>query len=335
MRKLLAFALLFAASAAYAGSMDLFVDLNPANGGFKSLMSYAWTTGMFEFDPSAFDVYQEISPGVASYGAAVTYLSFSHNLTGAAEIFPPVCFQAATDVTVHYAVSGTATYSKTSSQLCYQGPPPPPPPTAGPVSGPDGPCDGGNCGDSFGTWEPLVLDLNGDGVNTTGRDEMVWFDLNGDGVKDHMTWTNGGTMEGFLWVDLTGKRNRVDNGSELFGVGTVLPDGTKARDGFEALAMYDDPGRGGNGDGVIDAHDEVWNKLRLWVDANHDGVCQSTEVDPIHKFGIEGISLAAVKSTYVDSHGNGHYLRGRYWRHVQGHLQFFDIDGLTFQGDRR
>jgi hypothetical protein len=212
--------------------------------------------------------------------------------------------------------------------------PPPPPGSQGscntcPVNGP-GTCNDASC---MGQWEPLALDLNGDGVNTTGPDRMVWFDLDGDGTKDHITWTNGTTMEGLLWVNLTGK-NRVDNGSELFGIGTVLPDGTKARDGFQALAMYDDPARGGNSDGVIDTSDAVWNKLRLWVDKNHNAICEPNEVNPIHKYGVERISLSATRTTFVDAQGNGHYLRSHYWRHVGGQLQVYDIDGLTFQGDR-
>ena len=185
----------------------------------------------------------------------------------------------------------------------------------------------------MGQWEPLVLDLNGDGVNTTGVDDAVWFDLDGDGVKDRITWTNANTMEGFLWVNLEGK-NRVDNGTELFGIGTVLPDGTKAKDGFQALAVYDERAHGGNGDGMIDSHDAVWNKLRVWIDANHNGSCEPGEVYPIHKFGVEAISLSAIRTNFVDSHGNAHSLKGHYWRHVGGRLEVFDVDGLTFQSAR-
>lgn len=28
------------------------------------------------------------------------------------------------------------------------------------------------------------------------------------------------------------------------------------------------------GDGVIDTKDAVFNSLRLWIDSNHDGICQ-------------------------------------------------------------
>jgi len=212
-----------------------------------------------------------------------------------------------------------------------------PPPSSGhtgtgPVSGPGG-CGEVDCsGGSSWNPDPLVLDLNGDGINTTGTNDMVWFDLDGNGAKDHITWTNPNTAEGFLWINLTGK-NRVDNGSELLGIGTVLPDGTKAKDGFQALAVYDDPAQGGNGDGMIDSRDAVWNRLRVWIDANHNGICEPSEVFSLHKFGVEGVSLAAVSTTYVDGKGNGHHLRGQYWRHVGGQVQLFDIDSLSFQGE--
>ena len=235
--------------------------------------------------------------------------------------------------------SGAVTSSNPVIQVCMNGrdqteyvhfvrsapPLPPSPPPGGPID-----CPGGDCGDSFGSWEPLILDLNGDGVNTTGTNDLVWFDLNGDGTPDHITWTNSATMEGFLWVNLTGK-NRVDNGSELFGIGTVLPNGSKATDGFQALAIYDELSQGGNGDHVINAQDDVWNKLRVWIDANHNGVCEPGEVFPLHKFGVESISLSAARTSLVDSSGNGHFLRGSYWRRINGVLQPFDIDGVTFQ----
>jgi len=139
-------------------------------------------------------------------------------------------------------------------------------------------------------------------------------------------------MEGFLWLNLSGGKNCVDNGRELFGIGTRLPDGNPATNGFQALAMYDDPALGGNGDDVINADDAVWNRLRVWVDANHDGACEPTEVSPIHAFGIENIPLNVVPTNFLDENGNGHFLRGRYQRHVKGQIQLFDIDAVTFQG---
>ena len=132
--------------------------------------------------------------------------------------------------------------------------------------------------------------------------------MDADGVLDRITWTNASTGEGFLYLDLDHK-GRVTNGSELFGVGTLMPDGSRGRDGFAALAVYD-----GNGDGVVDANDDVWNRLRIWVDANHDGVCDPGETGPIHKYGVREIQITAVSSNVTDDAGNLHKLSSVYQR---------------------
>jgi len=204
-------------------------------------------------------------------------------------------------------------------------PPPPPPPTSTDLST-QAWC-GYNC-------DPLVLDLDGDGIQTSGADDPVWFDVDGDGKREHVTWTKSATRDGFLYLDLN-HHNRVDDGSELFGVGTVMPDGTMAKDGFEALALYDLPQYGGNGDGIIDAQDEVWNHLRVWMDSNHDGVCDPGETGPIHEYGVEEIPLGAVIARSKDPAGNTHVLQGVYMRRVTKNGRSskvqFAIDSIAFQ----
>lgn len=93
-----------------------------------------------------------------------------------------------------------------------------------------------NCGSS--NPEPLVLDLDGDGIMTSGIDRPVLFDLDGDGTSESISWIEAGD-DAFLWLDLQ-SNGRVDGGQELFGIGTVLPDGTKAPHGFAALAAWDE-----------------------------------------------------------------------------------------------
>lgn len=162
---------------------------------------------------------------------------------------------------------------------------------------------------------PLVLDLNGDGVQTTDLFAPVSFDLNGDGVPDHVAWTCGWTEEGFLWLDLN-RNGIVDGGRELFGQGTLLPSGDTATNGFEALGIYDGLSYGGNADGVISENDLIWSHLRLWVDRNHDGISQRPEITSLRHFDIVAIGLDFSRVQEVDGNGNLHPLQSTYLKRL-------------------
>jgi hypothetical protein len=137
--------------------------------------------------------------------------------------------------------------------------------------------------------------------------------LDGNGTLDTIGWTDPSTSEGILWVDLNAN-HFVDDGRELFGIGTVLPDGTTAADGFVALRVSDDPQFGGDGDGSITSGDAIWGRLRIWLDENHNGISEPTELGPIHRYGVVSISLSYDAGTHVDSNGNDHRLRGTFVR---------------------
>jgi hypothetical protein len=118
-----------------------------------------------------------------------------------------------------------------------------------------------------------------------------------------MGWTAKGANNAFL--ALPGPDGLVHNGKQLFGNFTPQPQSNLVNpNGFAALAVYDDPKNGGNGDGVIDSHDTVFSSLRLWIDANHDGVSQPEELFTLPSQGVSAISLTYREDKKTDQYGN-------------------------------
>lgn len=143
------------------------------------------------------------------------------------------------------------------------------------------------------TSTPLIFDLNGDGVHTLSVTRGVAFDIQGDGQVVKTGWVDG--KDGLLVLDLN-HDGQINSGRELFGSGTKLANGSNAKDGFEALQQYDL-----NLDQVIDAKDDVFNRLQLWVDANHDGVTDKGELHALSEFGVQSIRLSAENGSSLDS----------------------------------
>jgi hypothetical protein len=135
---------------------------------------------------------------------------------------------------------------------------------------------------------PLILDLNGDGVRTVGLDAGVVFDLDGSGLARSVGWAS--PEDGFLVSDLN-QDGLINNGAELFGSATVLPNGETANDGFQALSMYDQ-----NQDGVINTQDSAWNTLQVWTDTNQDGISQANELHSLTEMGITQLNLSPAES---------------------------------------
>jgi len=157
---------------------------------------------------------------------------------------------------------------------------------------------------------PILFDLNDDGFALTGTADGVLFDLNANGRPDRVAWTVAGDDDAFLCRDRDGD-GRIADGRELFGNSTPLDDGSKAAHGFIALAEFDTVGLGGNGDGELDARDQVWPTLLLWRDGNHDGVSAPSELITVRDAGVKTIGLHFVTFKHTDEHGNVFRYRGK------------------------
>jgi hypothetical protein len=152
---------------------------------------------------------------------------------------------------------------------------------------------------------PIVIDLHHDGINLGLAGVGVWFDVDADGRRDHVQWVRPGGDEGFLALDRNGN-GVVDDGAELFGVGTplILEANRNAPNGFVGLAQYDQRKLGGNDDGRISESDTIWPSLRVWVDSNADGVSTYDEMHALSEYGITSLETIPKLRKYVDPAGN-------------------------------
>ncbi len=191
--------------------------------------------------------------------------------------------------------------------------------------------------------DPILLDLNGDGVRLTSQQDGVLFDIENCGQRSRTGWSS--RQDGFLVLDLNGD-GIINSISEMFSEYT---NGTKGgqnkagnkpyTNGWAALANYDS-----NKDNVIDYRDNfIWNSLKVWIDANHDGkswidenendrfdVGEITELVSVIELGIIEIDMN-VKSAAFGTLRDGNRLIsiGRYRNRFSVWLEAVDVNLIS------
>ncbi|OKH29812.1 hypothetical protein FACHB389_25645, partial [Nostoc calcicola FACHB-389] len=124
--------------------------------------------------------------------------------------------------------------------------------------------------------DPLVLDLDGDGVELISLGQSrTFFDTNSNGFREYTSWVSAD--DGLLVLDANND-GQINDISELFG--------DNSTNGFDDLATLDT-----NSDNLIDANDSQFNDLRIWIDRNEDGFTNAGELRTLAEWEIQSISL--------------------------------------------
>lgn len=148
--------------------------------------------------------------------------------------------------------------------------------------------------------DPLVINLNGNIAEVS--DQKFYFDLDADGEEEAISRLCEDS--GYLALDLN-EDGKINDGSELFG--------TKSGDGFADLAVYDE-----DNNGWIDENDEIWNKLKIWVqdengnsklyslaDRGVGAICLQNVSTEFGQRGTNGEINAAIRNTGIFLYENG------------------------------
>ncbi|MCP3997328.1 MAG: hypothetical protein GY722_20045 [bacterium] len=161
-----------------------------------------------------------------------------------------------------------------------------------------------SCGCPSCNPSPILISLDNGSLQLTGPEDGVQFDLTADGIPEHTAWTKRNSDDAFLVLDRN-ENGFIDDGSELFGDHTPQPVPDPAdRNGFEALAVFDDSLSGGNEDGFIDESDSIFSDLQMWTDSNHNGISEADELLSMSEAGVVAIDLSYRSVSRTDAHGN-------------------------------
>ena len=125
--------------------------------------------------------------------------------------------------------------------------------------------------------DPVVLDLDGNGIDLRSVQDGVVYDIKGDGSEVQTGFVQGD--DALLFFDSNGD-GVCTSGKEMFG------DQEGDANGFAEMSRYDE-----NHDGVLNSEDAIYKDLKVWNDLNGDGKSQKDEIRTLEAAGVSELSL--------------------------------------------
>ena len=143
----------------------------------------------------------------------------------------------------------------------------------------------------------------------TSVGQGVQFDIDADGKTEQVAWTHIRTRVAFLAIDRD-EDGAITSGKELFGRHTW----PGASDGYEALADMAMDSNEGVMRASVSEDDPLFARLLLWTDANHNGISEKWELQPVGDW-LSSLGLGYRREHGRDQVGNIFLYEG--WAHLR------------------
>ena len=131
----------------------------------------------------------------------------------------------------------------------------------------------------------------------TRPQDGVRFDIDADGVPERVAWPETGVNAAFLVHD-TNEDGAITSGAELIGSATYAD----VTNGCNALLRMLERS-GAERAGSIHAGHDLYDRLLLWVDRNHNGRSERTELTRARE-RFTAIGMGFQKVHWADAQGN-------------------------------
>ena len=136
-----------------------------------------------------------------------------------------------------------------------------------------------------------------------------------------ISWLTHSSSQQYYFLTLPNEKGEVLGIDQLFGDNTTGPDKKFAKNGYLALAKWDE-----NKDSKINSQDPIFGQLRLWRDHNRNGIAETNELFSLSELGIEEIDLNYDPNySEKDKYGNKVALKSAVKTKDQRILLIFDL----------